>query len=429
MSDILDDRDGPVRDTFVKFPEKKRIAVVTAGHLSTCPRMLKAADALAEEGHHVHVVSTRATDWATAADEALRQRRRERWQWSVVDYSRRGAPWTYYSSGVRQQISRRVTRYGSRRSFALAARALARVHSELIRAAQSTDADFFYGGTVGGIGATFEAARRCGRDYALDLEDFYSGDHPGDPNLVGSIERVETEVLGGARFLTAASVGIADAYRSSYGVEPVTIHNTFPLPAAAPETPPSSDTLKLYWFSQTIGRGRGLEDAVEGVRRAGIPAELHLRGNPDPGYVTRLESFVSENVPQLRLVIHRPIPPDEMVTRLAGYDVGLAIEQRTSVNREICLTNKALTYMLGGLALAMTETEGQRPLIEELGDKAITYAPGDVDTLAAGLKRLATDKAFRERCRRASWEAAKRRWHWEHADERGRLVQLFASIE
>jgi len=61
---------------------KKRITVITARHLSTCPRMLKAADALAEEGH---VVSTRATPWASDADAAVLKRRRDRWQWSVVD--------------------------------------------------------------------------------------------------------------------------------------------------------------------------------------------------------------------------------------------------------------------------------------------------------------------------------------------------------
>ena len=409
--------------------ERKRVAVITAGHLSTCPRMIKAADALAEEGHDVHVVSTRATEWAAAADEALVQRRRGLWRWSVVDYSKGGAPWTYFASGVRQRLARRVIRYGSSRSFGVAAKALARVHTELVRAALATDAELFYGGTVGGIGATFEAARRSGRDYALDLEDFYSGDHPDDPDFVKLIERVETEVLGGARFLTAASGGISDAYRASYGVEPVTIHNTFPLPAAAPEPPPARDTLKLYWFSQTIGRGRGLDDVVEALKRAGIAAELHLRGNSDPDYVARLQSVVSATAPELRLFIHRPLPPDEMTTALTDYDAGLAVELGRSVNNAICLSNKALTYVLGGLALVITETEGQRVLIEDLGEHVIHYVPGDVDTLAEGLKRLATDADFRRRCGEASWAVASRRWHWEHADERERLVQLFASAE
>lgn len=410
---------------------QKRIAVITAGHLSTCPRMLKAADALAEEGHDVHVVSTRATPWASEADGAVLKRRRESWQWSVVDYSRQGAPLTYVLSGVKGRLAEGMAGFCSTVPFSVATTALFRVHDELVRAALATNADFFYGGTVGAMGATFEAATRAGREYALDLEDFYSGDHPNDAKFTRLVERVETETVGGARFLTAASAGIADAYRSKYGVAPVVIHNTFPLPSRPPETAPtgSGGMLKLYWFSQTIGPGRGLEDVVAAMRRAGVPVELHLRGHADEDFVARLRSLVSQDAPRLGLVVHAPAPPDEMVELLADFDVGLSTEQGASVNREICLTNKALTYMLGGLALVMTETAGHRPLIEALGDESVHYAPGDVDALASGLTRFRDERNFLERCRRASWEAANHRWHWEHAEERGRLVRLFVSEE
>jgi transketolase len=57
-----------------------RICIVTAGHLSTCPRMLKAADALAEAGYRVRVVSVRHTQWATEADRDVRRRRTGAWE-------------------------------------------------------------------------------------------------------------------------------------------------------------------------------------------------------------------------------------------------------------------------------------------------------------------------------------------------------------
>ena len=66
-----------------------RICVVTAGHLSTCPRMLKAADALHAAGYAVRVVSANHTPWAQAADrEVVRSRG---WKWTVVDYARETA--------------------------------------------------------------------------------------------------------------------------------------------------------------------------------------------------------------------------------------------------------------------------------------------------------------------------------------------------
>ena len=42
---------------------------MTAGHMSTCPRMLKAADALHGAGFDVRVVSASHTPWAVEADK------------------------------------------------------------------------------------------------------------------------------------------------------------------------------------------------------------------------------------------------------------------------------------------------------------------------------------------------------------------------
>ncbi len=215
---------------------KKRITVITAGHLSTCPRMLKAADALAAEGHDVHVVSTRATPWASDADETVLKRRRDRWQWSVVDYSRQGAPFTYVTSGVKQRLAAGVSRYCSTIPFAVAARALFRVHDDVVRAALATKADFFYGGTIGAIGATFEAAARAGREYALDLEDFYSGDHPQDAKLTRLVERVESRPLEGRAFSTRPATGSrtrtarATASSRSSSTTPSRYRRAFPKP-------------------------------------------------------------------------------------------------------------------------------------------------------------------------------------------------------
>jgi hypothetical protein len=113
-----------------------------------------------------------------------------------------------------------------------------------------------------------------------------------------------------------------------------------------------------------------------------------------------------------------------MISLASGFDIGLSLEQPVSLNRPLCLTNKALVYLLAGLALVMTDTPGQRPLREELGDQALVVSPGDVPALAAGLRRFANDRRYLLNCRRASWKAAATRWHWENAEERGKLLRL-----
>jgi glycosyltransferase involved in cell wall biosynthesis len=399
-----------------------KVAVVTAGHLATCPRMLKAADALSEEGYEVEVVSTLGTTWASTADRDVYARRAGKWRWTVVDYRKKTAPGTYLQSGIRQRLARALAGRLSRVPRRVARRAFGRVHDELVRAAGATGADFFYGGTSGGIAATAEVAGS--RPYALDLEDFYSGDcAPGslDARLASLIE---SSILKDARFLTAGSEAIAEAYRATYGVPPVPIHNTFSLPKAAPDFASRADgPLRLYWFSQTIGAGRGLEQAIEALGISGIEAVLHLRGVPSVGFDAR--ALAAAKAPRLVVETLSPGLPDEMTELASGYDVGLSLEQRVSRNRELCLTNKAFLYMLAGLALALTSTPGQRSLASELEESAVIVPPGDVSSLASALSRLANDPERLLRYRRASWEAATRRWHWEHPEERGKLLQLF----
>jgi len=409
------------------------VSIVTAGHLSTCPRMLKAADALAAAGYRVRMVSVQHTEWATAADDDVRRARRDAWPWTVVSYDRRRARPAYLRSGVRTRATQAlVAAVGPGRSaLSLAARAHSRAHPELIRATLAVDADLIYGGTTGALAAVAEAGRRSGTPYALDLEDFHSAerdDGPAGRRANALAERIERAVLPGAAFLTAASPAIAAAYADKYGVHPIPIHNVFPLPARAPDLAPSpGDGLRLYWFSQTIGPGRGLEDAVRAMGLGEIPGALHLRGRAVPGYLERLIRLAQEAAPRLEIVHHAPAPPDAMVELCAGYDVGLTLEQALVLNRALCLNNKALTYILAGLAVAISDTSGQRPLGRALGEAAVLYRPGDVPALAAGLKRWAADKALLARAKALAWEAAGRRWHWEHPEERGALLRAVAA--
>ena len=111
-----------------------------------------------------------------------------------------------------------------------------------------------------------------------------------------------------------------------------------------------------------------------------------------------------------------------MVALCAEYDVGLSLEHGPVLNKLLCLSNKALTYVLGGLAVAFTDTPGQHDLARDMGEGSLVHAPGDVESLAIGLRRWADDRDVLERARRASWQAAERRWHWEHPDERGALI-------
>ena len=406
---------------------RARVTVVTSGHLSTCPRMLKSADALAADGYRVRVIATRHEPWATETDRDVAARRS--WAAETIDYRRGDSGAAYWWTGARYRAARAAAAaFGpSRVPFAVVARAFGRVHAELVRVIAADPGDLIYGGTTGALAAIAEAAGRSRTRYGIDLEDFHSGETSGpDAALVDALAaRVEHAVLPGAAFVTAGSEAIAAAYQVRDGVDATVIHNTFALPSQPPEVSRvDRERLRVYWFSQTIGPGRGLEDAVRALGRSGAAAQLALRGRPQAGYLEALTALATAHAPRVEVVHLAPAPPDAMVECARGYDVGLALEQMTPRNRQLCLTNKAFTYILAGMAVAITDTPGQHALGVDLGRAAALVPVGDVDALAGAFARWAGDPAELESAKRTAWHAATRRWHWQHEQEHGALSAL-----
>ena len=389
--------------------------------------MLKAADALAEAGHDVSVVATLHEGWATEADVDVRSRRT--WPVHVVDYRRKEGASTYWRTGAEHRAAKAIVdAVGAERApLPVVMRAFGRVHTSLVRAIASVPADFIYGGTTGALAAVAEAARRTGTPYALDLEDYHSAETSGPTaaEIDALATRIEKAVLGGAVFLTTSSEAIAQAYRERYGVQPSVVHNTFPLPVEPPDFARADrGVLRAYWFRPTIGPGRGLDEAIVALGRAGVRAELALRGRPHDGYVDALKRLAATHAPRLSMIHHPPAPPDAMVDLARAHEVGLVLECGDPRNRALCVANKTFTSVLAGLAIAGFDTPGLHEIGVDLGRAAILVPPSDVDALAGAFARWAADPAALECARRAAWAAACRRWHWQHEDERGTLYRL-----
>src|SRR5689334_18552428 len=148
-----------------------RITIVSAGHLATCPRMLKAADALSSVGYDVRVVSPLLSDRLTTIDRALHARRI--WRWFPVPLGRAQAPARWLLSGGRTRIARRVAAaLGNHRPHRIATYAYSRGYTELTNAILQERSDLVYAGTNGAITAALDAAARAGVPCGIDFEDF-----------------------------------------------------------------------------------------------------------------------------------------------------------------------------------------------------------------------------------------------------------------
>jgi len=408
---------------------RPRVCVLTAGHLATTPRMVKVADALAEEGYDVNVVSTQFIEWGDEGDRSIVASRWTRWRWTTVDYRKRDAFPRYLLSGLRMKGAKQIMRVrGLKRiGLATAARVRERVFSELVSAAVRTRPALVYGGG-NALAATSVAARKLGVPFALDLEDFQSAqDPPG--RYAGVTDKIERSILPLAAMLTGGSRAIAEEYRSAYGVDVIPIHNVFPLPDTAPTVREWDGNLRLYWMGQTIGPGRGLEETIRAAGAAEITSELTVRGIGSREYIDSLQTLATKVAPRLTLTPLSPAPPDDMVDLCRPHDIGMAIETPQYHSQELALTNKSLTYILAGLAVAMTDTLGQHELGADLGEGALICQPSNIiDDLAKGLKKWSDDPAALTRAKEAAWTAARSRWHWEHPEERGRMLEAIAGV-
>lgn len=396
------------------------LCLITPGHVSSAPRVVKEADALAAAGYRVHVVAGRHFAQVVPFDDAL-----------VA-----AAPWTYHSvcsspgGAIVRKLARRIARdvlVGRPEAAPMtAARAIHADVTRLTAVAARTGANLLIGHCLGGIAAAGIAAERMSARFGCDLEDFHDAETDAalnDPAQRNATQRLQRVFLPRAAHLTAASPLIARAYEQAYRVRPQVVLNVFSLreaPAAPSKRPPVSANApaRLYWFSQTIGPGRGLEAMVAIVGRMRTPVELHLRGFGASDYASKLMALARTHGMERAVRFQPPAPAGEMVRLAADADLGLSIEEAEPLNRDLCLTNKIFVYLLAGLPQLLSGTTAQTALAPELGEAALLGDLARAEETAARIDAFLGDHARVMRARESAWRIARARFCWDREKEK-----------
>ena len=408
-----------------------RICLLAPGQPSVDPRLVKEADALHEVGHEVQVLCSHMIPWADAADRELLQTRPWRCTYVGGDFNAGSAE--YWRTRLRHGLARRLP-LAWPLSDRLRRYAVCRVLPELAGAAMRARADLYIAHYTGALVAAADAARANRALFGFDAEDFEAGSYPlaaGPSPMDRLIERFERQYLPRCSYVTAASPGIAEAYNAKYGIPlPTTILNVFPLAERPRElrAMPPDGPLRLYWFSQTIGLGRGLEDVIQAMGQLkGCNIELHVRGRWAGGYKEALFSLAtSVGVLHQQIYSHDPEPQGEMIRLAAIHDVGLALERKNNENHDLCIANKIFTYLLAGNAVIATATSGQQLIMKIIGDAGFSYEPGDVNALARGLRLWYENRNILQQARQKSWDWGTRSFNWDL--EKKKLVQQIEAV-
>ncbi|QYM80483.1 glycosyltransferase [Horticoccus luteus] len=369
-----------------------RIAIYVGRHLCTAPRPCKEADALAAAGHIVTVHGLWSDPRLVARDEALLANRvwkftpyadcrpdtlHRRWRWWRVRARNRLARELFVRTG---RITADIFGYGT---AALAAHA------------KNSTADLALFHSEGGLW-TARQLHRAGRRVGMDFEDWFSRDlppakHTGRP--LAALAQLESAALRFGPYVLATSHAMADALANAYaGPKPAVIYNTFPIADAPPARTAAIDPrrISLHWFSLFLGPDRGLETLFAALPALQENWELHLRAD-DPGhYAAHLTASLPERL-RSRVHFSPTVSNAELPARIAGHDIGLALDVSHIPSRNLTVTNKLFQYLQAGLAVVASDTAGHAEILEQARDAGELFTAGDSVALTAALQRFCSD--------------------------------------
>ena len=396
----------------------KKVVLISTGQPSCNPRLVKEADALHTAGFEVTVLYCFFVDWAADKDKQLLQQ--VSWKYQEAG----GAPGynngRYLFTRLRNKLAVLLNNYIGNR-FLLAERTQARAYDELLKAAKKIKASWYIGHNLGALPVAVTAARYNNAKAGFDFEDYHRGELlPSATNDLNRLTYLENKYLSSLNYFSGASSMITKAVQKDHpgfkgGV--ITLLNCFPLSEQPvfKEKPEGDETLQLFWFSQTIGINRGLEQLVDAMQLLNDSSvHLTLAGRCDEAMMQYIQKHAGNVMGNIHFA--GIIAPGELPLFASKFDVGMALELMVPENRNLCLTNKIFTYLLAGNAMILSATSMQRAFNEQYKVGEMVQLD-EVDALADKITGY-KNKEKLEAQRRYNYALAKKEMNWENQSKK-----------
>ncbi|TWT96285.1 glycosyltransferase family 4 protein [Neorhodopirellula pilleata] len=405
-----------------------KIIIVSGIQLANNPRVVKEANALSEAGFDVEVLGAILSPEAAERDEQLCVGKA--WRYTpVVD--NRNTDALSRLRWIRLRMRSRLAREAYQRFGHCSVSQLGYAGPQMLRICRERSADLYSIHLEQALWVGCELLK-LGKRVSVDFEDYYSEDLLPKDRLhrpVVMLQACERMLHQQAEFKLTTSESLADALQEAYGGDrALVIPNTFPWKERQHLDGKQLDRqhpnrLSVFWFSQTLGPQRGLEDLMAATHHIQADAEIHLRGNCSAGFREQLLSSAATNYRD-RIFIHRQCSHRELISRIAEHDIGFAGETAYCPSRDLTITNKVLQYLQAGVPLVASNTSGQREVQRCCPDGVQLYEPGDAKALAAAIDRW-SDADVRTNAARAALSIAETEFNWERTS--AKLVKAFTS--
>lgn len=400
--------------------EKKaalKVCLITPGHIATNPRLVKEAIGLSTSGYQVYVIFTQYVTYQIPFDLEI-IKNNPIITFKYLRWNEHFSIKHFFINGLTKLI-KCVNKLNKKSNFFLPLMFNRNYYWQL-KTAIEVKADIYIGHNLGALPISVNAAKKNKAFCGFDAEDFHRQENNDNDQsiLYKTVKSIEDQYIPRLHYLTAASPGIANAYQNLYpNLQATIINNVFPKSVLKnPQESTGTAGLKLFWFSQTIGNGRGLEDAIKAIGLLQNPSiTLTLLGDIDEQQTKYLVNIATESrLLNTQLLFIKPINSDQIFELANQHDVGLALERDYPLNRDICLTNKIFTYLTSGLAVIASETSAQKAFFEQYPIIGKTYSIGNIEVLASLIEYYANNPISLLAYKNQAYKLAKEKFNWEN---------------
>jgi glycosyltransferase involved in cell wall biosynthesis len=397
----------------------KHIVLITSGQPATNPRLVKEADCLMANGYRVTVLYCYWNKWATLADATMMRGRK--WKIIRVGGHPRESPLTYLLTKAILKLTLNISKAFFQNSLQIYA--LSRATFPLARAAKQICADLYLAHNLAALPAAIQAAKQHKAMAGFDAEDYHREETASNASDFSAQLKVmlEDKYIPQLDYFTTSSSTIADLYKSHYQYQPMVLRNLLPVEPRPLEKqlPDGPKTLKLFWFSQTIGPNRGIELIVESLKYLKTPRyELHLLGEPRPGYLKQIVDLTATHgIPTTKLHFHPPVPPKRLFQYCCKFDIGLASEPAYCTNNDAALSNKLFTYIQAGLVVLLSDTKAQQAFYDQYPQIGKCYKKDNAAHLAQAIQYYIDYDAELQHTKRANFLLGQHTLNWEQESQ------------
>jgi glycosyltransferase involved in cell wall biosynthesis len=164
-----------------------------------------------------------------------------------------------------------------------------------------------------------------------------------------------------------------------------------------------------------FAKERGIEEIIESMKYTDKRFLLYMRGfdeSDNNPYKKFLNNIIESNNLSNRVFFIPRVPMKDLIKSIDSYDIGIIPYKPTCLNNLYASPNKTFEYMMGGLALAVSDIPEQRKIIDTYKN-GVYFNPNSPKNISDSLNSILEDPARISEMKNKSLHAAEQFLNWE----------------